>query len=123
MFARQPSEKKPQDVDLRFVSDVYWIPPQADDLIRVPPAVFMYAAPAIPRMEVFSSAVFEKTGAAPMGEFFFLVDREKNRTLCVYSLMDECSVPMWVESIDLIVVAREFRDECRRSCWATEAYS
>ncbi len=96
MLTKKPLAQAATVVDLRFVSDVYWIPPQADDLIRVPPGI--YAAPAIPRMEVFSSAVFEKTGAAPMGEFFFLVDKEKNRTLFVCSLMDEYSKPMWVEA-------------------------
>ncbi|KQT01800.1 MULTISPECIES: hypothetical protein [unclassified Rhizobium] len=122
MFARKQSTKA-ADVDLRFVSDAYWTPPGPAALIEVPPAMFMYAAPTISRMEVFASAVFEKTAAAPMGEFFFLVDREGNRTLAAYSHMDECSVPMWVDSIDLIVVARELRDQCRRDCWATEAYS
>ena len=107
----------------RLGADVYWIPPQPATLVEIPPAMFMYAAPTISRMEVFASAVFEKEHAAPMGEFFFLVDRTGNRTLAAYSLMDESSEPMWVESVDLTVVARELRDKCRRDCWATEAYS
>ncbi|MCV9965435.1 hypothetical protein OIU34_26510 [Pararhizobium sp. BT-229] len=110
-------------VEEKLGHDAYWVPIQKAELIEVPPIMLNYTGGAAARMEPYATSVSEIPSAAPAGEFYFLVDRKRDATLCCYYFMDEASEPICVEGTNLDEAAVEIKNHCRRTGWSTEPNS
>ena len=101
--------------------DAYWTPIEVCDLVEVPDVMFDVIGPAITRMTYHATCVFDIPNAAPMGEFYLVVDKQRSATLCAYKFMDQASDPIWIDTPDVRAAAVRFRDHCRRTEWRTRA--
>ena len=103
--------------------DAYWTPIEKVELSDLPAVMFHAVTDtrSIVTMAAYGTSVFEVSSAAPVGQFYFLVDEARGSILSAFCVDDQTMRPIWIPAADVEAAASVLKDHCRSLRWRTVA--